>query len=262
MSKELKDRFDRVQGSFLKLRPDLITSYTQSSKEYAEIQMKIEKVRDEFRETNDFASTTKRSLTSNLVIPRKWLESENVEESKEMMTMRAQHQIRINGFDVVSEKGEEAVTKRIRSELKFQKCQYDHEKIARYILHTASACAEDILRALYAVTCPPADCVKIVSSSNVDPIDILIDFDAYPEGWGLGVSIQVPMICDVKNLKSESTMIQIRALCTHRWLITRNEEIEGGGVITLKVRSDSGAQTIILKTTLTSHIHRCSKMRM
>ena len=57
MSKELKDRFDRVQGSFLKLRPDLITSYTPSSKEYAEIQMKIEKVRDEFRETNDFASS-------------------------------------------------------------------------------------------------------------------------------------------------------------------------------------------------------------
>ena len=115
MSKELKDRFDRVQGSFLKLRPDLISSYIPSSKEYAEIKTKIEKVRDEFRETNDFASTTKRSLTSNLVIPRKWLESENVEESKEMMTMRAQHQIRINGFDVVSEKGEEAVTKRIRT---------------------------------------------------------------------------------------------------------------------------------------------------
>ena len=126
MSKELKDRFDRVQGSFLKLRPDLITSYTPSSKEYAEIQMKIEKVRDEFRETNDFASTTKQSLTSNLVIPRKWLQSEQVKESKEMTT-RAQHQVRINGFDVVSGIADEAVTKRIRLELTFQKCQYGRQ---------------------------------------------------------------------------------------------------------------------------------------
>lgn len=119
MSKELKDHFDRVQGSFLEIRPDLILGSTENSKEYAEIKTRIENVRDNFRETNDFVNTLKKSLSSNLAVPRKWLRSVNVQESKEIATTTkntlTQHRVRINNYGVVLGITDEALTKQIRS---------------------------------------------------------------------------------------------------------------------------------------------------